>query len=58
MSIFPKELTHDFRQKFESSSESQFLGKDLYMMFNYILNDNKGFLDYKKAPEKSQSNIV
>ena len=23
-----------------------FLEKDLYMMFNYILNGKKGFLDY------------
>ena len=37
MSIIPKGLTHDFRRKFE---------KDLYMMFNYILNGKKGFLEY------------
>ena len=27
MSIFPQGLTHDFPQKFESSSESHFLSK-------------------------------
>ena len=46
MFIIPKGLTHDFRRKFESSSESQFFEKNLYMMFNYILNGKKGFLDY------------
>ena len=25
MSIFPKRVTHDFRQKFENSSQSHFL---------------------------------
>lgn len=41
MSIFPKELTHEFRQQFESSSESHFLEKDLDMMFDNVLNGKK-----------------
>ena len=39
MFIIPKGLTHDFRRKFESSSESQFLWKifihDVYLYSNW-----------------------
>ena len=46
VSIFQKGLTHDFHQKFKSSS-------DLYMTFNYILDEKK-----LSRLQKCQSKIV
>ena len=43
-----KGLPHDFRQKLDISSESQFLWKRLDIMFKYPLN-KKNFLDYKNV---------
>ena len=47
----PKRLTHDFPQKFQSSSASHLLWSrhDLDMMFNDVLNEKKEFLDYKSV---------
>ena len=54
MSIIPKGLTHDFRRKFESSSESQFLWK-------IFIHDVQLYSKWQKRLSrllKCQSNIV
>ena len=49
MSIFPKWLIVDFRQKFEILLSLIFFEKDLHMILNNVLNGKKGFLDYRNV---------
>ena len=43
MSIVLKGVTHDFSQKFENLLSLIFFGKDLDIMFKYVLNKKKKF---------------
>ena len=50
MSKFPKELAHDFPQKFQNSSQSHFLWKIPTHDFNNVLNEKKkGFQTTKMS---------
>ena len=49
MSIFPKWLIVDFRQKVDILLSLIFFEKDLHMILNNVLNGKKGFLDYKNV---------
>ena len=49
MSIFPKGVTHDFRQNLKFLPSLIFFEKDLDMMSNNVLNKKKGLSRIQKC---------